>query len=361
MRLSDAAGHVLQPAFDVYGYTYPTSGGTQVFMLSLCGPGEFAMAYEGGWNLISSPLEPIDPALLTVFGPEVDLWQLYGWNGGYVAPLEFHGGIGYWLLLPQPTTIEFKGTPCGSAADPFHTPLAVGWNLIGAPYAVPARLGEADVDSAGLVLEAADAVDRGWLSPALYGWAQGSYSFGDVVIPGHGYWLAALVDGLKLVLRPFEGALKRPGPPDRDDVVAVILSGTDAGRPHRCERKRHGRIRRQLRLPVAAGGAGVVWRVDGDQQRHARDVHALLPGCARLEGQHQLVDGAGSPGPDTRVLRPHLGTDVEGLPLDVRRPRRQSGDLDRPEHGSGLRRRPFRAGGSSALPPASRKSPSTST
>ena len=227
MRLTDAAGHVLAPDFDVYGYTYPTGGGTQTFALSLCGPGHFTMTYEGGWNLMSSPLEPDDPSLPAVFGADADLYQLYGWNGAYFAPQAFHGcGAAYWLLLPERRSIEFTGTPCGFANNPARIPLRQGWNLIGCPYPAPARLMDAVFDSSGLMLGAPLALDRGWISPALYGWQGGAYRFGHVVAPGFGYWLPVLVEGVDLLLNPYQiTPLEAPALPE--DVVTVALAGTD--------------------------------------------------------------------------------------------------------------------------------------
>jgi hypothetical protein len=229
MRLSDERGHLLAPDFDVYGYTYPSPGGTQLFVLTLCGPGRFTTTYDGGWNLVSSPLEPDDPSLLSVFGPGVDSFQLYGWNGGYFAPTEFHGcGTGYWLLLPVQRTIEYTGAPCGSASNPTRITLHLGWNLIGAPYSIPARLVDAELDSAGLRLPADVAVGRGWFSPSLWSWQGGTYRFGNVLSPGSGYWIPSLCEGIELVLYPFDGAfLASPASPAPEDVVSISVAGTD--------------------------------------------------------------------------------------------------------------------------------------
>ena len=88
----------------------------------------FVLALSAGWNLVSIPLEPLDPARETVF-PSASVAAVWGYNnpGGYETPDEIHPGRGYWVKAPAVVDLTVTGQRPVSKA----VALAVGWNLVG--------------------------------------------------------------------------------------------------------------------------------------------------------------------------------------------------------------------------------------
>ncbi len=89
---------------------------------------EFELALSGGWNLVSIPVEPLDPSRDAVFPPPiiVAVWQ-YNNPGGYAVPAEIHPKKGYWVNATEATTLTIWGIrPTDTSVA-----LSTGWNLIG--------------------------------------------------------------------------------------------------------------------------------------------------------------------------------------------------------------------------------------
>ena len=81
-----------------------------------------------GWNLVSTPVEPLAPARDAVFPPATiaAVWT-HGNPGGYTVPDAIHAKRGYWVLATQAVALEIEGV---RPSD--HTvALTDGWNLIG--------------------------------------------------------------------------------------------------------------------------------------------------------------------------------------------------------------------------------------
>lgn len=107
---------------------------------------EYAISLDEGWNLISLPLIPDDPAIAVVLagisGPgsvevvwaydaETETWHFY--SPGPVGDLaEMKDGLGYWLDMTDSATLTVYGSPM---PEPPWTPPAydvyMGYNLIG--------------------------------------------------------------------------------------------------------------------------------------------------------------------------------------------------------------------------------------
>ena len=145
-------------------------------------------------------------------------------------PTEFHGcGAAYWMLLPEPRIIDFRGEACAPQGAPVCIDLNAGWNLVGDPFLGPARLADARVDSGGVEAVFYEAVARGWVSPTLWGWTNAGYLLYQATAPGAGYWVPALVEGVSLCLFPYVGGIIEPPPPapTGDDYVSIGFAGTN--------------------------------------------------------------------------------------------------------------------------------------
>ncbi len=201
ISLFSELGTLLSEDFKRFGYEFVTSGGATHFTIRVC---DFPIVYRrylSGWSLVSSPLLLRDGSPEAVFGDDASFFQLYGWNGGYYAPNEVVGrGPGYWLLLPQATTVDYEGAAVQPGDSVVCIDLMRGWNIIGCPYQHPIDPFMAMIDSAGYQLSFWDAAAAGWVSPVFYAWSGTFYFMTSELQPGYGYWFAALLPNLQLCL-----------------------------------------------------------------------------------------------------------------------------------------------------------------
>ena len=96
-----------------------------------------------GWNLISFPGDPVDTAIGSVIGPDLQVDAVLGYqNGSWTAAIrtadgewvgttltEIEGGWGYWVLTSVAETIEVSLTT--ALRPPYGCIGAIGWNLEG--------------------------------------------------------------------------------------------------------------------------------------------------------------------------------------------------------------------------------------
>jgi len=201
ISLFSELGTLLSEDFKSFGYEFVTSGGETHFTIRVCDYPIVYKRYLSGWSLVSSPLLLRDGSPEAVFGDDASFFQLYGWDDGYYAPDEVIGrGPGYWLLLPQATTVDYEGAPLQPYDSIVCVDLIGGWNLVGCPFDHPVDPFVAMIDSAGYQLPFWDAAAAGWISPVFYAWSGTFYFVTPELQPGYGYWFAALADGLQLCL-----------------------------------------------------------------------------------------------------------------------------------------------------------------
>lgn len=183
-----------------------------------------------GWNLLSLPLDPVDPDPAQVF--KDDQGDPIAISGSLVrydrasrsyrtyhdaAPEEFgdlQNGEGYWLYLSAPTNLSYSG----HASIAFRYDLVEsGWHLIGCPSVVDVPLDlvlisrEGEPGGAPICLGVGILVKH-WLNPALYWYdsAAGSYAAcgfyqwhaTHALQPWRGYWAHTNTDGLTVMLPP---------------------------------------------------------------------------------------------------------------------------------------------------------------
>jgi hypothetical protein len=140
---------------------------------------EFSIDLWQGWNLISLPIEPADPALESVLA-EVDcrgsvwLWDTTqdSGKGAYAEAVELHALTGYWVYVGSAGTLTVAGSePTNTVLD-----LAAGWNLIGVADHVTLQ------ENAALIMPFWH-----WTNTLRYG----NTLVGDTLLPGYGYWARA--------------------------------------------------------------------------------------------------------------------------------------------------------------------------
>ncbi len=201
ISLFNEAGQLVSADFAHFGYDFFSPGGETRFTIRVCDFDVLYQTYPGGWSLVSTPLLLQDGSPEAVFGDDALFFQLYGWNGAYYAPDEVIGrGPGYWLLLPQTTTVDYEGAAIQPDDSVVCIDLRLGWNIIGCPFRHQIDAYAAMVDSAGHQLSFWDAAAAGWVSPVFYAWFGNHYFMTPNLFTGYGHWFAALADGLQLCL-----------------------------------------------------------------------------------------------------------------------------------------------------------------
>jgi len=185
--LLDAIGQAVDSIVDDTGLTWPFDTVSAItvedetVVLHSAGEVTVELALKAGWNMVSVPVIPDDPAVSVVFaGAEV----VYTWDPDgryYVRPSQVEPERGYWVALINDGTIGVTGTPVTS----WESQLYQGWNMTGSIYG-------GSVAADGLVDTPPDSIQRA----ALYHWNPiGRYYERALTIdPGMGYWVATIRD-----------------------------------------------------------------------------------------------------------------------------------------------------------------------
>lgn len=118
---------------------------------------------KAGWNLVSTPVIPIDPKASTILA-DIPFYQFIEWTGyGYSNADKFVVGHGYWILVLEPVSVDVVG----EIPNQVNVTLSAPWNMIGGP---------------NTAVEQPDAFRH------LLTWNGTQYIFADVLEPGVGYW-----------------------------------------------------------------------------------------------------------------------------------------------------------------------------
>ena len=159
-----------------------------------CGPVGFPLVLETGWNMISLPLEPLNPAVSVIFaatrgdttgaeqtladstrGGTLHSGEVWSWiasgGGHYQTVTELHPLKAYWIYVQTPVTVVVPGTPPATGI----ANLPKGWNLVGPTKAKAAPYGNPDIwgriwrwNTAGSQYEAVE--DPGLIQPGCGYW-----------------------------------------------------------------------------------------------------------------------------------------------------------------------------------------------
>jgi hypothetical protein len=144
----------------------------------------FDLAFELGWNLVSLPIEPTDPALDIVLSDGVELrdgfrgtiqsGEVCTWTGQqYTVVSELHACVGYWIYVPKAQVVLVAGSP----AEQTHLGLARGWNERGVEAAC-------EVPADGRIVG----------TPWVWNPVSLRYEVTQTLRPGVGFWINASED-----------------------------------------------------------------------------------------------------------------------------------------------------------------------
>ncbi len=163
------------------------AGETWYYVIRYADDAAFDLGLERGWNLISLPIEPVDPDRQVVLGDAAtrrteteaargtagrEVLALV--DGEYVVATEMHQCVGYWVYAYEPTVRIVPGHPF----DFDMVEVKQGWSLFAVPWARPVF---------------SDPLIEG---PFLF-WdaSQLRYQQATELLPGYAYWFHALDDG----------------------------------------------------------------------------------------------------------------------------------------------------------------------
>lgn len=130
------------------------------------------MPINSGWNLLSLPLEVIDPYYLSLF-PNAVPSTLFGYIGSYFSADTLEPSLGYWLRFPAMEEVLITG----SVIDTAVIDLMQGWNIIGS---LSCDVALSNVSDTGNVI----------IPGSLYRY-EGGYVSADTIKQGKGYWIRA--------------------------------------------------------------------------------------------------------------------------------------------------------------------------
>lgn len=198
-----------------------------------------------GWNLMSIPIDPVDPCASEVLSDCIDAGgvidnNLYRWNcdaNSYeVYPEDFSDmgiGKGYWLKL----SVEDAATIAGIVDEnDMEITLSEGWNLIGHPFVYPVQLLACQVSDGIVTKSMQEAQDAGWILARVYFYDDNAYKIvniaeprdDDSLRPWYGYWILARQPGLTLIV-PSDGgvmsARAEGGQETTNDLEASQVNG----------------------------------------------------------------------------------------------------------------------------------------
>ncbi len=131
---------------------------------------------QGGWYMVSLPLQPESSSLNTLF-PNVLI--AYEWDPvtqSYVGTTTIVPGKGYWFAVADPHTQEITGTPLSRE----EISATMGWNIIGSLFQ------QVDISNPN------DNPDGSVLIAYGYDVSNNVYYETTNLQPGEGYWLAVL-------------------------------------------------------------------------------------------------------------------------------------------------------------------------
>lgn len=135
------------------------------------------VTYTSGWNMVGLPLRIPHQAYQQIFSRGIDN-QMFGFRGAYANQDTLAPGQGYWLRMSEAVVDTLEGDPI----DSLNVLLQTGWNMVaGVNRAIPVE-----------TLSDPHSV----LAPGSVFGFEGAYSSVDSLLPGYGYWIRAVADGM---------------------------------------------------------------------------------------------------------------------------------------------------------------------
>ncbi len=189
--------------------------------------------YNGGWNLVSLPLQPNDNTVSTLYPTATS--KAFTYQGSYIPNTNVATKVGYWLKFGDTASVSLTGLSIVGDS----MPVAKGWNMIGSI-------------SSPLAMSTVVSSPPGIISSLLYGY-NGSYFPTDTIEPGFGYWL-------------------------RTDNAGVLIAGSNGNVPLAADfSKQIGRSAGTLTVSDAEGHQKNLYLVNGDTRLASLEHFSVLP------------------------------------------------------------------------------------
>ena len=173
----------------------------------------YEVTLDPGWNLISVPGDPFNPAVGSVIGADLKADTVLGYQGGeWVTAVrnedgrwqgtltDIVGGYGYWVRTSVVEDIETVIPPILPTAVLPTVPIVAGWNLVGVVDAEQHDVGMPDAEhKAGEYLTS---LGKNWRVAYSYETQQNSWKKllpsddAGVMENGSGYWLWNVAPGV---------------------------------------------------------------------------------------------------------------------------------------------------------------------
>ena len=156
-------------------------------------PAEYDISLVEGWNLVSLPLRPVDPAIEEVLSSiDGNYNSVWAWNDGWLiynppaqTSLEYiYEHMGFWIDMKIADTLTVTGNISNRTTIHMNK-----WNLIGYPYPTPLQRDFAIelVDGTHNIIWEYDDGDWDFYSPDVPGYVNDLDDFNS----GFGYWVNA--------------------------------------------------------------------------------------------------------------------------------------------------------------------------
>ncbi len=133
-----------------------------------------------GWNLISVPINPQNPSVLSIFPTAVS--QAYTYYNGYVVKDQLEVGRGYWLKFNSNSSHNITGNPVSQV----QINLSSGWNLIGGLNSI--------IPTGSIITNPPNIIS------SMFFEYNGAYNPSNSLLPGKGYWVKATQNGTMTIV-----------------------------------------------------------------------------------------------------------------------------------------------------------------
>jgi hypothetical protein len=165
--------------------SFPSAGGKACNGLARwkIPPPSRTFAIDPGWNLVSTPVIPLDDSVHVLF-PGSSGRAFAFTPGGYSIQPTISQGNGYWLRYPGSTSVTISGTLVNSDT----LTVSAGWNLIGS---ISQPIGTSTITSD----------PPGMITSRFFRYS-GGYVPSDSIKPGNGYWVKVNQNGLLIYSPP---------------------------------------------------------------------------------------------------------------------------------------------------------------
>lgn len=184
---------------------------------------------NGGWNLMSLPAIPTNPAPPAVLDEYAEWLEnsILRWDAAVQGvkiysewtPDDFGNLLlseGYWLILPDavpPAQLSFEGITDNDTTDMWISLPKAGWTIIGCPYSYSVDWNDVEITDGTVTIPLAAARDDHWLDTICWWWDSSipggallSIGLDDewtettTLNPWQGYWVQSFRDNLALIV-----------------------------------------------------------------------------------------------------------------------------------------------------------------